>query len=251
MRGFLGNLNLDKARARVFRVGLRALSGHRADGVAYRVRGQLGPALAPDVGGGARTVYAAQHLGDFLDARGDSAVQLADAEDIVATVASGRAAARYMGRLPEGDGDAGHHAADLILVAYDGRGELVVHAVLAVDDYAAGSEQTLDEVARPFGIVGLHGEEDDVEVVLELPGVGEMHGVDGDGEVALAAGCAQPVRVHRVDVLTPHINQGDVMPFACQERAYVATRGARAEYAYSLCHLPLLVCLTGRPAVSC
>ena len=90
---------------------------------------------------------AAQHFGDFLDAGSDSAMQLADSEHVVTAVAPRCASARNMRRLPERYGDAGHYAADLPLVAYYGCRELVVHAVLAVDDKAVRGEESLYEVA--------------------------------------------------------------------------------------------------------
>ena len=52
----------------------------RRHAVAHAVDAQLGPALAPQVGGDLHAVDAGDHLAQLLDPRGDAAMHLADAE---------------------------------------------------------------------------------------------------------------------------------------------------------------------------
>src|SRR5712692_6285093 len=66
----------------------RADPGHRLHGIAHGVGAQLGPALTPEILRDLGTVDDRQHLGDVGGARGDAAVVLAHAEDVV-TLASG------------------------------------------------------------------------------------------------------------------------------------------------------------------
>src|SRR5262249_22661224 len=79
----------------------RAEAGHGLHGIAGRVGAKLRPALAPQVVGGQRAVDDREHLGDFLDARGDAPVVLAHAEHIVAGALAFLGAALDLPGLPQ------------------------------------------------------------------------------------------------------------------------------------------------------
>src|SRR5215203_146019 len=74
----------------------------------------------------------------------------------------------------------------------------------------------LDQRRRPFGVVGLHGDEGDVDRLLarQRLHLGEMHGLgvlDRDLLFRRDAIEFEPARADRLDVLRPEIDQGHVL----------------------------------------
>ena len=116
----------------------------------------------------------------------------------------------------------------------DGR---VVPAVLDGHEGAVVLDVPLDEVGGPLGVVGLDGDEGVVEGLGDVLGVGEVHGVDGHREIALAAAGAQALGAHLLHVLGPHVDEGDVV-FAGldKKRADVAAHGAGTHDYDAVCH---------------
>ena len=77
-------------------------------------------------------------------------------------------------------------------------------------------EIRLDQRRRPFGVVGLHRDERDVDRLLlgQLLHLGEMHGLrlrDGEFLFGRDAVELEPARADRLDVLGPHVDQGHVV----------------------------------------
>ena len=183
--------------------------------VLHAVLAELGPALAPQVGRGLGAVDAAHHVAQFLDALGDAAMHLADAEHRVLVAALGDGAADA-GGLEHVDRDQrGHHAHGLA-PADHARDALLVQAVLQRHDEAVGRQVLLDQRRRPFGVVGLHRDEGDVDRLLarQVLHLGEMHGLgvlDRDLLLRRDAIELQPAAADGLDVLRPEVDQGDVL----------------------------------------
>ena len=112
----------------------------------------------------------------------------------MAVVAARLAAPVDVGRLPKGHLDVGRDAANLPVGAHDFADNRVVPAVLYGDEKAFRLHVALDEVGGPLGIVGLHRDEGEIEQLVDALGLGQVHGVDRDGEIALAAAGPQTPR---------------------------------------------------------
>ena len=147
----------------VVRVALVAAhAGRGADAVAHAVDAELRPALAPQVGGRLRAVDRREHVAQLLDARRDAAMRLADIDRLDLEIA--RHGAADMARLVEIDAEiVADDAADGAAPADDARDRLLVDGVLRRDDEAVGREVRADQRRRPFGVVGLAGDDRDVD----------------------------------------------------------------------------------------
>ena len=175
--------------------------------------------------------------GQGLRPGSDGAGKLADAEHGVAVVASGRAAAVDVSRLPERHLDMGSDAAQLSVLTHDVGDGRVVPAVLDGHEGAVVLDVPLDEVGGPLGVVGLDGDEGVVERLGDVLGVGQVHGVDRHREVALTAAGTEALGAHLFDVLGPHVDEGDVV-FAGlhEESADIAAHGAGTHDYDAVCH---------------
>src|SRR6202043_4146445 len=114
-------------------------AGGRRDAVLHAVLPELGPALAPQVGGGLGAVYPAHHLAQLLDPLGDAAMDLADAEHRMLVAALGDCAANAGGLEHVDRDERGHHAHGLA-PADDARDALLVQAILQRHDIAVGRQ---------------------------------------------------------------------------------------------------------------
>ena len=213
-------------------------------GVAHAILAQLGPALPPQVVGGVGAVDAVQQRGDPCRPGRKALVVFAHAEHVMTVVAAHGAAPRDVPRLPQRHLDVGGDAAHgAILAHYAGDGD-VVPAVLQRHEEAVVFHVAPDEVGGPLGIVGLDGDENEVERLGDALGVGQVHSFDarlaGGGrrhrEGPLAAGDAEAVGPHLLHVLRPHINERDVLALAGKERANVAAQRTRAHDANLVGH---------------
>ena len=168
---------------------------------------------------------------------GNLAAVLADAKHRVAVVSTRRAAPVNVAGLPEGNLNVRGDAAQLPLRPYDGRDGWVVPAVLDGNEGAIILYVPFDEVGGPLGVVRLDGDEGIVEGFGDVLGLGQMHGVDRDGEVALTAAGAQTLGAHLFDVGGPHVDERDVVFAGLNEEcANVAAHGARAHDYDAVCH---------------
>ena len=96
--------------------------------------------------------------------------------------------------------------------ARDGGDALVVDAVLEVDDDAVRLGQVAhDERRRPLGVVRLDGEEGGVERLLDTLGLVQLERLTGHDMVAARAAEREAVRLHRLDVRRPLVDQRDVV----------------------------------------
>ena len=175
-------------------------------------------------------------LGDVLRAVRYLQGLLAHAEDHVAGVSAYGASALHVAGLPQRDLDVRGDAAHRALRPDDAADDRVVPAVLQGDEATVRLDVALDEVGRPLGVVGLEGDEGEVELVNDVLGFGQVEGVDGDGEIALAAAGAEAVALHGLDVLRPHVHHGHVLAGAGEEGADVAAEGSGAHDADAGCH---------------
>src|SRR5690606_37778161 len=82
--GLGGKADSEPARHRIAVVAIAAATRRRRDRIAHGIHDQLGPALAPEVRRRLGTVGDAHHFRDFLHARRDAPVRLADTEDRMA-----------------------------------------------------------------------------------------------------------------------------------------------------------------------
>ena len=180
-------------------------------GVAHAVLAQLGPPLAPQVIGGVGGVNVIQLAGDTLAAGSYASRLFAHPEHHVAVVSARGAAAVDVPWFPQGHLDVRGYAAHLPFRPNYLPNQRVIPAVLQRNKVAVGLNVPLDEVGRPLGIVGLHGDEGKVEGFGDALGVGKVHGLDRHGKVALAAAGPQALGPHGLHVLGPHINEGNVL----------------------------------------
>ena len=106
----------------------------------------------------------------------------------------------------------GDDAAEGALAAGDGGDALVVDAVLEVDDDAVRLREVAhDEGGRPLGVVPLDGQEGGVERLLDALGLVELERLDRHDVVAARAAQLEAVRLHRLDVRRPLVDEGDVV----------------------------------------
>ena len=176
-----------------------------------------------------RAVDDRQHLGQLLHPRGDAPVVLAGAEDVVA---GGRAAlgpALDLTRLPQRDADLRHHEADRAVGAHDRRDQRIVPAVLRGDHVALGAEVPGRELGGPRGVVRLHRDHREVEVLGQPRRLVEVHRLRARRERVVRPRHRDAARVDGVDLLGPRVDEGQVVAGPRQERADVAAHRARPD----------------------
>src|SRR6266508_5759224 len=198
-----------------------AQAGH---GVGHAVHGELGPALAPEIGGHLSGGDVTEDPGEFARPRGIRPVVLADLEADRPRVRAHRVA----GLVHAGaDGD---DAAERALPTRHRRHTLVVDPVLEVhQDAVRLLEVGQAELGRPLGVVRLHGDEHGVEGRGEALDLVDVERLDRDEVLAAGAAELEPPRLHRLHVLRPLIDEGHVVAGLGQEPADDASDGTRPD----------------------
>ena len=161
---------------------------------------------------------------------------LPDPEDGVAMVAAGFAAPVDVAGFPESDLDVGGHAAQGPVGTDYLADSGVVPAVLYGNEEAFGFYVPLDEMGGPLGVVGLDADDSDVEQVVDILGVGQVHGVDRHREIALATAGPQALGPHGFHMLRPHVDEGNVLTLFDEVGSHVATYRASSNDAYLVTH---------------
>ena len=161
-------------------------------------------------------------------ARRVAAVVLADLE-----AGGARVGADGVTRLVHAGADE-DHAAERILGARHRRHPLVVDTVLEIDDdavraRAAPAEQAKRKVRRPLGVVRLHGQEDGAEGLVDRLRLVQVQGLHGDDVLATAAAEPQAHALHRLHVLGPLVDEGDVVSGFREQSAHDGANRARAQ----------------------
>ena len=167
-------------------------------------------------------------------------MDLADAEHGVLVAALGDGPADAGGLEHVDRNQRGHHA-DRLAPADDARDTLLVQAVLQRHDVAVGRQVLLDQRRRPFGVVGLHRYEGDVDRLLarQVLHLGEMHGLgvlDRDLLLRRHAVELQPAAADGLDVFRPEVDQRHVLAGMGEPSTDISTQGARADDRNPLTH---------------
>ncbi len=207
--------------------------------IAHGVVTKLRPALTPKIRRHLGSVHHAQQFGDAPGAFAGQAMDLADTEDRVRRRALGRLPA-HLARLEQLDGNARRDASQRAAPSYDVGDALFIDAVLERNDIAAGREIGLDELGRPFGVVGLHGDEGDIHrrLLRQRCDLMQVHGFRMRNLPLLLRhpGEFETVGANGLDILVPKIDQRHVVAMQGKMPAHVAADCAGAEHYDTLTH---------------
>src|SRR5438105_1762319 len=200
-------------------------AARRRDAVMHAVDAEFRPALAPQIVGHLAGVDGADHRTQFLDARGEAAMHLADPVDLMPGRVLRAGAADLARRVELGRQDRGDRA-DRSAPA-DMRGDaLLVDAVLQRDDIAGRRQILADHHRRPFGVVGFDRDEGDVDRPLlgEVLDLGQVQDLRPRQDELLGGDTVerQPVTTARLDMLGPRVAQRHVQPVMRHVPARVA-----------------------------
>src|SRR5206468_428895 len=201
--------------------------------IQHAVDGELRPALAPEVRRDLRARDGGEQLGDPSRALRVAAVVLAHLEAEPPRVGAHRHA-----RLVHAGAD-GDHAAERAVGAGDRRHPVVVDPVLKIDHEAVVFQILHAEPRGPLRVVRLHGDEEEVERLRDRLRLVQMERLHGDGVVATGAGQPEPAAAHRLHVLGPLVDEGDVVPRLRQQPAHHAADRARPDDPESRFHGPI------------
>ena len=226
------------------RMGVARVSAHacgRADPVAHAVHAQLGPAHAPQVGRGGHTVDGGEQGGQLLHPRRHPPMHLADDDGgVIPVERHGPADAAGLVQVDrEVVGEDAAHRATPADHAGDG---LLVDGVLRRHDVALGRQVGPDQHRGPFGVVGLGGDDGDVDGALlgQALHLRDVHGRHRDRDAFLLghAGEVQPPAADGLDMLGPWVDQRDVLPRTRQMPAEIAPHRPGTDDRDALAHCP-------------
>ena len=105
----------------------------------------------------------------------------------------------------------------------------IVPAVLRGDDVPPRPQVAGGERGGPRRVVGLHGDDGDVEVGGQARRLVQVHGLRPRRERVVRPGDGDAARVDRVDLLGPRVDERHVVTGAREERPDVAAHGARPD----------------------
>ena len=207
-------------------------AGDRGKRIAHPVDAELGPAHAPKVVRGRAAVDAFHDARELSQPRGDAAVHLTQFQRLHGGVA--RHGALDDARLDQVDGKVvADDAADRAVPSDHRRDALLVDAVLGGDHVAIGSEIGRDHRRGPGRVVGLHGNDGDVDgrVLREALDLRDVHRPDAGLETLGGdhADDAQALRSHRLHMLRPAVDGDDIVRGCSEMRGDVAADGAGAD----------------------
>src|SRR3982074_2286739 len=143
-------------------------------------------------------------------------------------------------RLEQLDGNARSDASQRAAPPHDIGDALFIDAVLQGNHIAAGREIRLDELGRPFGVVGLHAHEGDIHRRLLREGCDlvQMHGFRM-GNLPLFRGHPgelDAVPADGLDMLVPEVDQRHIVAMQRKMSAHIAADGTAAEHHDALTH---------------
>src|SRR5690349_19126561 len=137
-----------------------------------------------------------------------------------------------MAGLAQLNGDRAGDASDGLAPSDHAGDSFFVHAVLQRNDETIGREVLANEGGGPGGVIRLYAYESDVDWLLldELLHLGQVQRAHLGGEFGDIANMryAQTLRTHRLDVLRPRIDEGDVLTGLRHMRSGIAADCARA-----------------------
>jgi hypothetical protein len=193
-----------------------AEAGEPRHRVHHAVERELGPALAPEIGGDLRGRDGREHLGETLGARGDRAVVLADLEGGLAGVGADGVAGLVHARADQ------DHAPERPLAPRHRGHAVVIDPVLKIHHEAVALEIGDAHGGGPLGVIGLDGDEHGVEGLRHLLELMNMERAHRHHVIAAGAREAQPLGADGLDVLGPLIHQRDVLARLREQPAHHA-----------------------------